>query len=96
MPDVASLIMPAIELTPPFVIPNVPFNLMAAALNTSVLIVKPVSDVVPPTAPVNVVSPVPLVAIVSVFAPLTVLLNVMLPFDVVVSVTLSLNVTAPV
>ncbi len=47
-----------IELVPLFVTLNVPVDLIAAAVNTSVVIVRPVREVVPPTAPVNVTSPV--------------------------------------
>ncbi|NBQ00389.1 MAG: hypothetical protein EBU44_03730, partial [Proteobacteria bacterium] len=53
-----SLIIPVIELVPAFVTLNVPVDLIAAAVNTSVVIVIPVRAVPPPTAPVNVTSPV--------------------------------------
>ena len=58
------LIIPVISLVPAFVILNVPEELIAAAVNTSVVIVSPVRDVVPPTASANVISPVPLLTIV--------------------------------
>ena len=52
-----SLIIPVIELIPVFVTLNVPVDLIAAAVNTSVVIVSPVRAVVP-TAFANVTSPV--------------------------------------
>ena len=61
-----SLIIPVIELVPPFVTLNVPVDLIAAAVNTSVEIVIDVGELVAPTAPVNVVSPVPLVVMLNV------------------------------
>ena len=57
-----SLIIPVIELAPVFVTLNVPVDLISAAVNTSVEIVIDVGalrGLFPPTAPVNVVSPVP-------------------------------------
>ena len=57
-------ITPVIELAPAFVTLNVPVDLIAAALNTSVVIVRPVRGFDPPTASVNVTSPVPLLTIV--------------------------------
>ena len=62
--DPPLLITPVTELAPPFVTLNVPVDLIAAAVNTSVVIVRPVRAAVPPTAPVNVTSPVPLLTIV--------------------------------
>ena len=56
-----------IELVPVFVTLNVPVDLIAAAVNISVVIVRPVRAVVPPTASPNVTSPVldpPLLVIV--------------------------------
>ena len=47
-----------IELVPVFVTLNVPVDLIAAAVNISVVIVSPVREVVPPTALANVTSPV--------------------------------------
>ena len=64
-----------IELVPLFVTLNVPVDLIAAAVNTSVVIVSPVRAVVPPTVPANVTSPMldpPLLVIVKVLAPFTV------------------------
>ena len=93
-----SLMMPVIELVPVLVILKVPASLIAAALNTSVLMVMLPNSFVPPTVPVNVVSPVPFVVTLNVLPvvfPLTVEPNEMLPFDVVVSVLLVLKVTAP-
>ena len=61
------LIIPVIELAPLFVRLNVPVDLIADAVNTSVVIVSPVRAVPPPIAPVNVTSPVfdpPLLVIV--------------------------------
>ena len=65
--EVPSLIIPVIELVPLFVTLNVPVDLIAAAVNISVVIVSPVREVVPPTAFPNVTSPVlapPLLVIV--------------------------------
>jgi hypothetical protein len=65
--EAPSLIIPVIELVPAFVTLNVPVDLIAAAVNTSVVIVSPVRAVVPPTAFPNVTSPVldpPLLVIV--------------------------------
>ena len=65
-----SLIIPVIELVfepVPVVALKVPVDLIAAAVNESVVIVIPVRAVDPPTAPVNVTSPVlapPLLVIV--------------------------------
>jgi len=62
-----SLIIPVIELESLFVTLNVPEDLIAAAVNTSVVIVSPVRAVDPPTSPTNVTSPVfdpPLLVIV--------------------------------
>ncbi len=93
-----SLITPVIELAPLFVTLNVPVDLIAAAVNTSVVIVSPVREVVPPTAPVNVTSPVdPLLVIVNelLVAPSTVELNKIVPLGAV-NVGLAVKVTAPV
>ena len=92
-----SLIIPVIELVPVFVTLNVPVDLIAAAVNISVVIVSPVREVVPPTAPVNVTSPVlaPPLVTVKVFAPSTVELNKIVPVGEV-NVGLAVNVTAPV
>ena len=62
---VSSLIIPVIELVPVLVTLNVPVDLISAAVNTSVEIVIDVGELVAPTAPVNVVSPVPLVVILN-------------------------------
>ena len=89
-----SLIIPVIELVPVFVTLNVPVDLIAAAVNISVVIVRPVREVVP-TAPVNVTSPVdPLLVIVKVKPPSTVELNKIVPVGEV-NVGLAANVTAP-
>ena len=90
--------MPLIVLAPPLVTDNAPFvaKVIAGALNTSVVIVKPVNAVVPPTAPLIVTSPVPFVLIVKPFAPFNVLANETSPLLLVVNVVLSPNVTAPV
>ena len=60
-----SLIIPVIELALTLVTLNVPVDLIAAAANTSVEIVIDVGELVAPTAPVNVVSPDPLVVILN-------------------------------
>ena len=89
------LITPVIELDPLFVTLNVPVDLISAAVNTSVVIVSPVRAVVPPTAPVNVTSPVEaLLVTVKVLAPSTVELNKIVPVGEV-NVGLADNVTAP-
>ena len=92
-----SLMTPVIELVPIFVMLNVPVDLIAAAVRTSVVIVRPVRTVDPPTAPVNVTSPVfdpPLLVIVKALAPSTVELNKIVPLGEV-NVGLAVNVTAP-
>jgi len=77
--ETPSLIIPVIELVSLFVTLNVPVDLIAAAVNTSVVIVSPVRAVVP-TAPVNVTSPVdPLLVIVKAKPPSTVELNKIVP-----------------
>ena len=86
-----------IELAPLFVRLNVPADLIAAAVRTSVVIVRPVRAVDPPTAPANVTSPVfdpPLLVIVKALAPSTVELNKIVPLGEV-NVGLAVNVTAP-
>ena len=91
------LIIPVIELVPVFVILNVPVDLIAAAVRTSVVIARPVRAVDPPTAPANVTSPVfdpPLLVMVKALAPLTVELNKIVPLGEV-NVGLAVNVTAP-
>ena len=70
------LIIPVIELVPVFVILNVPVDLIAAAVRTFVVIVRPVRAVDPPTAPVNVTFPFTPSLIVKLFAPLIVDENV--------------------
>jgi len=92
-----SLTTPVIELVPVFVILNVPVDLIAAAVKTSVVIERPVRATDPPTAPVNVTSPVfdpPLLVIVKALAPFTVELNKIVPLGEV-NVGLAVNVTAP-
>ena len=94
--EASSLIIPVIELVPLFVTLNVPVDLIAAAVNTSVVIVSPVRAVVPPTVSANVTSPVdPLLVIVKVLAPSTVELNKIVPLGDV-NVGLAVKVTAPV
>ena len=89
------LIIPVIVPTPLFVMLNTRLPEVArailAALSCAVVIVRPVSGVLP-TAPVNVVLPV--VLVVSVFAPETVLLNNIAPPAVLVSAVAEPNVTA--
>ena len=98
--EVPSLIIPEIELVPALVMLNVPVDLIAAAVNTSVVIVIPPStNDPPPTAPVNVTSPVldtpPLVIVnvLPVALPSTVELKRIVPL-VAVNVGLTDNVTA--
>ena len=86
---------PLIEIVPALTETG-PANVRAAAVNTSVVTVRPVNGEVPPNAPVNVASPVPLVLTVSVLAPLTVELKVTVPLLVVVRVVFTPKVTAPV
>ena len=94
------VIAPVIELAPPLVTLKAELlaKVISPAFNTSVVIVKPVNAVPPPspTAPVKVTSPLPLVAIIKVCAPFTVLPKDTSPLDVVVKVGLAVNVTAPV
>jgi hypothetical protein len=71
--------------------------LIAAAVNAAVVTVMFLSDVVPPTAPVNVALPLPAATVIdSVLAvvPLTVKLNVTAA-SVVVNVVSPINSTAP-
>ena len=97
---VPSLITPVIELVPVLVTLNVPVDLIAAAVNTFVVIVSPVRAAPPPTEPTalpNVTFPVfdpPLLVIVKVFAPFTVELNKIVPLGEV-NVGSTVNVTAP-
>jgi hypothetical protein len=67
-------------------------RLMAAAVKVAVLMVRPVSDVLPIAAS-KTVSPV--VLVVSVLAPDTVALNQSLPLLLLVRVAFSLKVIAP-
>ena len=95
--DAPSLIIPVIELVPAFVTLNVPEDEIAAAVNISVVIVILPKALDPPTAPLNVVSPVPLeiVNVLPVVSPFKVLEKVMSLF-VVVRVVLAPKVTPPV
>jgi hypothetical protein len=98
--EAPSLIIPVISLVPVFVTLNVPVDLIAAAVNTSVVIVRPAREVVPPTAPVNVTSPVlapPLLVIVNelLVFPSSVELNKIVPLGAD-NVGLPVKVTAPV
>jgi hypothetical protein len=63
--EVPLLIIPVISLVPVLVTLKFPETFKAAAVNTSVEIVIDVGELVAPTAPVNVVSPVPLVVILN-------------------------------
>ena len=54
----SSEITPVIEPVPEFVIEIAPPTLIAAAVNAAEVVVKPFNPVVPPTAPVNSISPV--------------------------------------
>ena len=89
---------PVIELVPVLVTLNKALVAKAIppALNTSVVTDSPVNGSEPPIVLVKVVSPVPLVIIVSACAPFKVLLKEILPFVVVVNTTSAPNVAAPV
>ena len=82
------MIPPAVVVTD-----NGPLTVRSSALNVPLFVVRPVSAVVPPTAPPKLAAPPVFTA--SACAPFTVEPKPMMPLPLLVSVALAASVTAP-